>query len=156
MARFLGDAKEHGPIFIPCTREIEIGRSVVYRPVRMWHSGTYAGEGFTSVRGDGSGCLKRGAEATHDHHIAPRPSSVVTRLYWNRNKPARKISALLSYPGGMGCVDEYFWEATIESDTDGITRWTGDNAEAEMEEAIRQEIGDGVARSDVQCEPTNV
>lgn len=46
-----------GGDFIPTTREVCIGAGVVYRPLRSWHANIPAGEGVSSIRGDGSGCL---------------------------------------------------------------------------------------------------
>jgi hypothetical protein len=121
--------------FIPCTREVSIGRGVVYRPLRSWHSGVRAGEGITSVHGDGSGCLK--ADEDKQYYIAPRPLTVVHRLYWNK-RTDKHVSAFLSYPGAMGACDEYFWEANIND----CQRWTGPKAEERMEAVILTRIGD--------------
>ncbi len=118
--------------FIPCTREIEIADGVRYRPIRSWHSGTYAGEGRDVVDGDRSGCAW-----SHDGMLVTMvPRTVVHRAYWNVKHPDRWVSAFLSYPGAMGAERVYFWEANIPSDGDSITRFVGDNAEAEMEAAI--------------------
>lgn len=125
--------------FIPCTREITIGDDVVYRPTRMWHSGTFAGEGHrhipsTTGNRDRSGCL-------NDEGMCSPPKSVTTRLYWNVNRPDDSVSAILSYPGGMGLVDEYFWEALGTRADGDIERWTGPDAEKHMEDAIRVALG---------------
>jgi hypothetical protein len=129
--------------FVPCTREIDIGRGVVYRPLRSWHSGVLAGEGITSVGGDGSGCIK--LDPKDDHYIAPRPQTVVHRLYWNK-RTKKKVSAFLSYPRAMGACDEYFWEANI----DDCMRWTGPKAEQRMEASILARIGDSMVKKPVK------
>ena len=131
--------------FIPCTREIAIGDDVVYRPTRMWHSGTYAGEGLASVHGDGSGCVDSEGQCS-------APKSVTTRLYWNVHRPDDSVSAFLSYPDGMGCLHEYFWE-TLGTAADGdVERWTGPDAEQNMEEAIRTALGTSTRGSLVAIE----
>ncbi len=130
--------------FIPCTREVSIGRGVVYRPLRGWHSGVLAGEGITSVNGDGSGCIRL-PDAKQEHFIAPRPLTVVHRLYWNK-RTDKKVSAFLSYPRAMGACDEYFWEANIND----CMRWTGPKAEERMEAAILARIGDKMVKKKVK------
>lgn len=30
--------------FLPCTRNVDVGDGVMYRPIRSWHGGTFAGE----------------------------------------------------------------------------------------------------------------
>ena len=139
MRPIIGAVSEPGERFIPCTREVSIGRGVVYRPIRSWHSGVLAGEGITSIRGDGSGCLKR--QEGDEYYVAPRPQTVTHRLYWNV-RTDRCVSAFLSYPNAMGCCDQYFWEANVSTGDDSIQRWAGLHAEEEMETAILTEIGD--------------
>ena len=136
---------DRGERFVPCTREIEIAPNIVYRPVRIWHTGVFAGENIASVGGDRSGCVGNidGIPMTHV------PSTVTHRVYWNRSRPDICVSAFLSYPGAMGAVDEYFWEAMLmsrapdaENEQEAETaasdpaRFTGDNAESEMEAFI--------------------
>ena len=60
------------------------------------------------------------------------------RLYWNVKAPKNRLSAFLSYPHGMALCLEYFWELYL----DDVERWTGPNAETEMEARILAEIGD--------------
>ena len=124
--------------FLPCTREVSIGRGIVYRPIRSWHSGTYAGEGIDHVNSDRSGCV----EVLNDREVTSPPSTATHRLYWNVRHPSVRVSAFLSYPGRMGVSDEYFWETEIASGFDSITRFFGDNAEVEMEVAITEELKD--------------
>jgi len=114
--------------FIPTTCEREISPNIVFRPIRSWHSGTFAGEGLSKIPGtsDGSGCLK-------GKGYCNVPLTVTHRLYWNR-KTNKTISAFLSYPGGMGIRGgEYFWE--IYSGDGDIERFS---AETEMESRIKE------------------
>lgn len=122
--------------FIPTTIEREVAPNIVFRPIRSWHSATYAGEKLTKIPGtdDGSGCMK--LDSSPYSEMCGIPLTVTHRLYWNKNNPDRTISAFLSYPNAMGCVDEYFWE-TLGTGEDGDTeRFFGDNAEKEMESKI--------------------
>lgn len=127
--------------FIPCTREVSIGDGVVYRPIRSWHSGTFGGERLPQNKnGDRSGCVYP------DGSMNP-PLTVTSRLYWNVARPEDTISAFLSYPNGMGCLSEYFWEE-LGCRTDGdISRYRGPNAEANMESVILARLGDSAVGS---------
>lgn len=98
--------------FIPTTCEREIAPNIVFRPIRSWHSNTYAGEGLYKVNGDGSGCLKRSGHALE---VCYKPYTVTHRAYWHK-QTGEYISAFLSYPSGMGAVDQYFWEIHDSSD----------------------------------------
>lgn len=128
---------ERGEWFIPATMARAIGGGVYFRPIRSWHSATYAGEGLTKIPGtnDGSGCLF--SETLRGLKVALPPSTVTHRLYWHERNPDDTISAFLSYPDSMGACDVYFWEALRVIEDEDITRFFGDNAEAEMETAIR-------------------
>lgn len=120
--------------FIPGTREISIGGGVVYRPIRSWHSGTYAGEKLESLPNttDRSGCVMGQLRGIT---VSTLSYTVTHRVYWNVAKPDEMISCFLSYPGGMGCCDRYFWEALIDGEP---VRFFD---EAEAEKAIRDTIG---------------
>ena len=119
--------------FIPTTTAREIARGIVFRPVRSWHSDTFAGEQITERHGDGSGCMK----LVDGMKMCPIPYTVTHRLYWNVKNPDYTISAFLSYPDAMGISGgEYFWE-TLGTEKDGdIERFFGVNAEAKMEKKI--------------------
>jgi hypothetical protein len=122
--------------FIPCTREIEIGNGIVYRPIRSWHSGNYAGEQLDEVDGDRSGCLFPPKLAGGAEGLTAAPLTVTHRLYWHRNNPEKTVSAFLSYPGGMGACKAYFWEILPgRNDPDDIDRYF---SEDDMEQAIRE------------------
>lgn len=74
--------------FIPATMEREIHKDIVFRPIRSWHRGAYAGEQLKIVNGDRSGCVN---EAGYCH----APLTVTHRLYWNKSNPDKSISAFL-------------------------------------------------------------
>lgn len=121
--------------FIPCTMEREASPDVVWRPVRSWHSLTYAGEGLDKIPGtqDGSGCIKKDGRG---FQTTTRPLTVTHRLYWLKSDPNKSISSFLSYPHGMGCSNEYFWETYGTSEDGEVERFFGVNAEQEMEQAV--------------------
>lgn len=89
--------------FIPGTMERKVASNIVYRPIRAWHSNTYAGEGLKTWKGDRSGCLR------DDGLTCIKPYTVTHRIYWN-TQTQEEISSFLSYPNAMGCCDDYFWE----------------------------------------------
>lgn len=120
--------------FIPTTTARSIGDGVFFRPIKSWHSATFAGEKLYKIPGadDGSGCLLKGKEQYR--YVCSAPLTVTHRLYWHDKNKEKTISAFLSYPDGMGAMKEYFWETYgISCD---IERFTGDNAEEEMEKMI--------------------
>jgi len=124
--------------FIPTTMSRAIGDGVFFRPVRSWHSATFAGEKLTErAGGDRSGCMF--PERFHGLEVCSIPYTVTHRLYWHEKAPDNTISAFLSYPGAMGFSEEYFWEAN-GSDENDVTRFFGDAAEAEMEIAIKAKL----------------
>lgn len=104
--------------FIPTTMEREIYKNIVFRPLRSWHSNTYAGEKLKIVNGDRSGCVNS------DERTCNIPYTVTHRLYWNKNNPTKTISAFLSYPNAMGAWNEYFWEIYPSEDGNDIDRFT--------------------------------
>ncbi len=120
--------------FIPTTMEREIAKNIVFRPIKSWHSCTYAGERKEKLpdSNDCSGCMR-----IIDR--LPRcslPLTVTHRIYWNKKNPDVKISAFLSYPDAMGCSSgKYFWEVYGTRKED-VERFFGDNAEKEMERKI--------------------
>lgn len=124
--------------FIPATVARSIGDGVFFRPIRSWHSGTFAGEKLDSIPGsdDRSGCLYTERVGGILRTCSP-PMTVTHRLYWHERDPSKTLSAFLSYPNAMGCSEEYFWEA-YGIDPEDVTRYFGDDAETEMETAIRQ------------------
>jgi len=126
--------------FIPATREIEIAPDIVYRPIRSWHSAMYAGERMTEVPGsaDRSGCMFYDSRGLR---VCVIPFTVTHRVYWHRANPDRIVSAYLSYPDAMGYHEGgYFWETN--ADAEDVVRFSGDNAEAEMEVLISDYLSD--------------
>ena len=124
--------------WMPCTMARAIGDGVFFRPVRSWHSNTYAGEKITRVRGDGSGCMFE--DKFKGLSVCGVPYTVTHRLYWHENAPDNSISAFLSYPDAMGCSDgEYFWEAH-PMDEGQEARYFGADAETEMEAAVKARL----------------
>jgi hypothetical protein len=124
--------------FIPGTREVWIGRGIVYRPIRSWHCNVLAGEGITAVSSgaetwDRSGCL----EMVNGRRMCGVPYAVVHRVYWNMKDPERRHSAFLSYPGAMGAVDAYFWE--LMGPGGEVERFA---QEAELEQRVLELWGD--------------
>ena len=115
--------------FIPGTMPREIDPNIFFQPIRSWHSNTYAGEGLTSVNGDGSGCLRKDKNRFGLNVCSP-PLSVTHRIYWN-DQTKKELSVFLSYPNGMACCDTYFWE--IYPYNDDVGRFT---TEAEMEAEV--------------------
>ena len=116
--------------FIPCMKEREIAKDIVFREIKSWHRGTYAGERLKYIPGtfDRSGCVG------DDGKCYP-PLSVCHRIYYHRKNPGFYISAFLSYPDGLAPINEYFWE-TLGTEEDDIERFFGENAEEEMERKI--------------------
>lgn len=110
--------------YIPATMERIVAANITFRPIRSWHSLTYAGEGLQNVNGDGSGCVHANGRTCN------RPLTVTHRIYTN-TKTGKQLSSFLSYPDGMGAVDVYFWEIfPIEQD---IERF---ESEYEMERRV--------------------
>lgn len=116
-----------GGEFIPATREVEIARGVVYRPVMSWHSGNFAGLRVESLHGDRSGCV----EVVNGRELCSPPKSVCHRHYWHPTHPDRVVSVFLSYPYGLGGMGGFWWEAYGEGlDAERFT------SEQEMEERV--------------------
>lgn len=58
------------------------------------------------------------------------------RLYYLNRDIETGISAIFSYPGGIGLEEQYFWEIlNLQGD---IERFRGEDAEREMEQRIRE------------------
>lgn len=111
--------------YIPGTCDRYITPDISFRPIKSWHSNTYAGEGLTNVNGDGSGCIDI-------NRRCQQPLSVTHRIY-KHDGSDKWISAFLSYPNGMGAVDDYFWEIYNPEESD-IEQF---DTELEMETKIK-------------------
>jgi len=94
--------------WLPATMEREIAPNIVFRPIRSWHTGVFAGEGLTKLPNtdDRSGCIL-GKLCSID--VCAPPGSVTHRIYWNRIT-GKALSSFLSYPNSLGVCDTYFWE----------------------------------------------
>lgn len=116
--------------FIPGTMARPIGDGVFFRPIKSWHSGTYAGEGLYSAHDDSSGCLVKGTGKYRD--LAYAPLTVTHRVYWHERDPSKTVSSFLSYPEAMGCCETYFWEIYAGDETPRFA------TEEEMETAVKE------------------
>ncbi len=114
----------------------DIGNGISWRRYKHASDGHLAGEGITSVYGDKSYCV-------HDINgidWTTRPVVVEARHYKKEGKPL--ISAVFSYPYGIGYETQYFWELFTYGELgvgeDEIERFIGQDAEKEMEERIKE------------------
>jgi len=83
----------------------DIGDGIKWRYYKHWGQNVWAGERRTEIRKeDRSGCL---IEVPGFGMLCLRPRVFLARLY---KKGDKEISAVLSYPHGMGVEDSYFWE----------------------------------------------
>ena len=128
--------------FIPTTKETSIGKNIVWRPVKSWHSGTHAGEKLTVMpgqdpkTGDKSGCMRE----LDGLPMCSIPYTVTHRIYWN-TITKKEVSTFLSYPDAMGYSDgKYFWEL-LNPDIGDTERFFGNDAQEKMEERIKKLIG---------------
>jgi hypothetical protein len=110
--------------FFKCIKPVDIGDGISYRIHKHWAMNYLAGEGETIYKGDRSGCLG------DDGKCYP-PKVVIQRIY---EKGGKHISAVLSYPQGINCSDQYQWEIYLVDDGD-IQRFDDDS---EMEDVIRR------------------
>lgn len=76
---------------------------ISWRFYKHWGQGYLAGEGIESVNGDHSG----GLDIIHGRRMTNAPCVVQARVY---EGPTGWISAVYSYPNGIGMMDNYFWE----------------------------------------------
>lgn len=125
-------------LWIPTTKKVSVTEKVVYRPIRSWHSGTFAGEGLYKIPGtnDGSGCLWK-EKFKGILPVTSPPCSVTHRLYWHIDNPRKRFSAFLSYPQALGAANEYFWECFIDKEA---RRFFGCNGEKKLEAFLVEEL----------------
>ncbi len=122
--------------FFPTTQWHSIGDGVSWRPYKHWGTGVFAGEGLEIHNGDRSGCRRM----IDGIWYVNSPSVVEARLYKNE---IHNISAVFSYPYGIGAQEEYFWEIMPARHRDDvIIRFFGENAEVEMETYIKAMFAD--------------
>lgn len=112
--------------WLDCTKEQKLVDGIKYRYHKHWGMNCWAGEGLTIKDGDRSGCLH---EEESRFYGCSKPSVVFQRIYY---KGEKQISAVLSYPHGIGAVKRYFWEIYPSSNGD-VERFFD---EEEMEKAI--------------------
>jgi hypothetical protein len=125
--------------FIPTTMERKIAKDIVFRPIRSWHSNTYAGEQLETMPDseDRSGCMDIVERRGYKTRMCSIPLTVIHRIYWHKKNPKLTVSAFLSYPDAMGFSNKkYFWEVySVRKDGD-IERFFGKDAEKKMEAKI--------------------
>lgn len=121
--------------FFPGTQWHDIGDGIAWRSCKHWGMGVWAGEGLEFRGDDRSGCRRR---INGDWWASP-PCVVESRVY---RRGDLEISAVFSYPGGIGIVQEYFWETMPyfagASLADEIERFMGPESEKQMEAYIRE------------------
>ncbi len=117
----------------PGTQWHDIGDAIYWNYYKHWATGYLAGEGKTVGHdGDRSGCL----EYINGQAYTSPPYVVLARSYCLLSDPSRSISAVFSYPRGIGLINEYFWEIYPGRDGDP-DRFLGETAEVDMEAAIK-------------------
>ena len=116
-------------IRFPGTQWHDIGDNIAWNYYKHWATGYLAGEGKTVGRnGDRSGCL----EHIKGQAYTSPPYVVLARSYYLLSDPSHAVSAVFSYPRGIGLIDTYFWEIYP-----GSERFFGETAEADMEVTIK-------------------
>jgi len=106
--------------------------SISWTFYKHWGQGYLAGEGIAEVHGDHSGCVHYfdGLPYVDAPHVAQ------ARLY---ESSRGKVSAVYSYPNGIGIQNSYFWEiwtpGQYELMPDGPERF---DTETEMEQRIQE------------------
>lgn len=126
----------------------DIGNGIKWKYYRHWGQNYYAGEGLPGrvddegVCVDGSGGEHRivgqyerpdGRMISTDSKYCRRPVVLLAREYV---KGKERISAVLSYPGGLGYCDNYFWEIYPNKQGD-CTRF---DSEKKMESYIKRQL----------------
>src|SRR3990167_4228838 len=117
-----------------------IGDGIKWRYYRHWGQNYYAGEGSqgrtdeTGTVVDGSGGLKTNCQnGICSLGCCMKPIIFLAREYF---KGKKRISAVLSYPKGLGIDPDYFWEIYPISDGD-VERFYSQKA---MHKAIKKEF----------------
>ena len=112
----------------------------IYREDKMhWAMNSYAGLGVSEVNGDSSGCIYRRLSEREGLKLCLVPKVAIYRHYWSSKG---KISCFLSYPNGMGMLDDFFWEVySLEGDLfDDIERFdTEEECEAWIINKLKEE-----------------
>ena len=106
--------------------------SITWRFYKHWGQGYLAGEGITERHGDRSGCLKM----INGLPYVNAPFVAQARLY---ESAKGWISAVYSYPNGIGLIDTYFWEIYSPDLLSDPERFT---SEEKMEKRVAEILGD--------------
>ena len=102
--------------------------AIWWRFYKHWGQGYLAGEGLTELHGDRSGGLK----IINGMRYTNAPCVVQARVYESERG---WLSAVYSYPNGIGAEDRYFWElysADLLPDPEHF------DTEEEMEQRVRE------------------
>lgn len=102
--------------------------SISWRFYKHWGQCYLAGEGRTDLNGDHSG----GVRMMGGLPMTNAPCVAQARLY---ESAKGRISAVYSYPNGIGIEDHYFWEIYSSDLLDDIERF---DTEGEMEQRITE------------------
>ena len=102
--------------------------SISWRYYKHWGQNVWAGEGLEIKHGDRSGCV----DVINGRHMTDVPCVVFARVYEGTQG---WISAVYSYPHGIGAMDSYFWEIyTPDQDImEDVERF---DTEEEMEQRV--------------------
>ena len=116
----------------PGLYERQLTASISWRFYKHWGQGYLAGEGLSELYGDHSGGLKiiNGMKYTNAPLVAQ------ARLY---ESDRGWISAVYSYPHGIGIEDHYFWEIYSSDLLPDVERL---GTEEEMEQRVKELLGD--------------
>ena len=101
---------------------------ITWRFYKHWAQGYLAGEGITEHYGDRSGCL----QMINGLPYVNVPRVVQARLY---ESAKGWVSAVYSYPHGIGLEDHYFWEIYAPGLIEEPERF---DTEREMEKRIQE------------------
>lgn len=98
---------------------------------KHWGQGYLAGEGRTDINGDHSGGLHR----INGMRMTSAPCVVQARTYEGSRG---WLSAIYSYPNGIGVNDSYFWEIYSPDLLEDPERF---ETEEEMEQRVKEILG---------------
>lgn len=130
--------KDHPPHFdldfFEATKARELAPGITWRFYKHWGQGYRAAEGIKMINGDRSGCVRETATMSY----TSVPIVAQARLYESHKG---KISAVLSYPGGIGFIQEYFWEIYVVGgiEMEDVERFSDEGL---MEARIVELLGD--------------
>lgn len=107
----------------PGLRTRHLTECITWTFAKHWGQGYLAGEGITNINGDYSGGLRM----IEDLPYTNAPCVAQARVY---RGPRGWVSAVYSYPNGIGAVSRYFWEIYTPDQTlmDECERFTEEEA----------------------------